>query len=272
MEADKREIARPQKMVWGGEAARARPRWPTLPSLSSKRKRLAFFPRPTPTRNTNTPRRCLLLAPPLLPLLSHHQARPASTPARPAPAFAASAALMRVRPYTVSKGDTLDSIAAKRGMPVDDLITLNAGHVSKARPLTPGTALVLPAARLSARDKDILAGITPGASTRFRPYPVRKGEAATDIAVKRDIRLADLAALNPGVDLGRLKANQVIKLPAGKFSVREREMLTGGAALPDAFFKGPLAGVPAGVAGAGALAAAAVVVSILFRKAKAGEA
>ena len=95
MEADKREIARPQKMVGGGEAARARPRWSTLPSLSSKRKRLAFFPRPTPTRNTNTPRRCLLLAPPLLPLLSHHQARPASTPARPAPAFAASAALMR---------------------------------------------------------------------------------------------------------------------------------------------------------------------------------
>jgi hypothetical protein len=156
-------------------------------------------------------------------------------------------------------------------MAVDDLVTLNAGHVSKARPLTPGTALVLPAGRLSSRDRDILAGITPGARTRFRPYPVRKGETVADIAAKRGIRREELDALNPGVNLGKLRPNQVIKLPAGRFSTREREMLTGSAALPDAFFKGPLAGVPAGAAGAFAVAAAAVVAGVLFRKARAGE-
>ena len=155
---------------------------------------------------------------------------------------------------------------------MDDLVTLNAGHVSAARPPTPGQALVLPAGKLSARDRDILAGITPGSGARFRPYPVRKGETAADIAAKRGISPAELAALNPGVDLGKLAANQVIKLPAGRYSVREREMLTGSAALPEAFFKGPLAGVPAGAAGAGALAAALIVVSILFRKARAGDA
>ena len=191
---------------------------------------------------------------------------------RPAPATSATVALIKVRPYTVSPGDTLDSIAAKRGLAVDDLVTLNAGHVSAARPPTPGQALVLPAGKLSARDRDILAGITPGSGARFRPYPVRKGETAADIAAKRGISPAELAALNPGVDLGKLAANQVIKLPAGRYSVREREMLTGSAALPEAFFKGPLAGVPAGAAGAGALAAALIVVSILFRKARAGDA
>lgn len=160
-------------------------------------------------------------------------------------------------------------------MPVADVLTLNAGHVSAAKPLVPGTRLILPAGRLSARDRDILAGITPGArgpAGRFRPYPVRKGESAADIAGNRGISLAELEALNPGVDLGKLKANQVIKLPAGRFSVREREMLTGSAALPDAFFKsGPGAGVPSGAAGLGAFAAALVVISILFRKAKGGD-
>ena len=61
----------------------------------------------------------------------------------------------------------------------------------------------------------------------------------------------------------------MIKLPTGRFSVREREMLSGSAALPDAFFRsGRLAGVPAGTAGLAALGAALVVVSILFRKQK----
>ena len=60
-------------------------------------------------------------------------------------------------------------------MPVADILTLNAGHISATDPLMPGKSLILPAARLSARDRDILAGITPGSGSRFRPYPVRRG-------------------------------------------------------------------------------------------------
>lgn len=37
--------------------------------------------------------------------------------------------------------------------------------------------------------------------------------------------MEELEALNPGVDLTKLTEGQVIKLPPGKYTVREREML-----------------------------------------------
>lgn len=46
-----------------------------------------------------------------------------------------------------------------------------------------------------------------------------------------------MAALNAGANLDRLKEGQLLKLPANKFTVREREMLIGSGILPPEFFR-----------------------------------
>ena len=153
-------------------------------------------------------------------------------------------------------------------MNVDDLITLNASRLGSRRSVSPGERLVLPASRLSSRDREILAGIEPGSGQRFRPYPVRSVETAAAIAANRKISVAELQAANPGVDIDRLSANAVIKLPPNAYSVREREMLTGTLAVPFEFFSnasGP------GVIGAACLGVAAAVAAVLFKKWRAGD-
>ncbi len=76
-----------------------------------------------------------------------------------------------MRPYTVRKGDTLASIAAKREVPLEQLIKLN--HNTSPDALVEGQTLLLPSGKLSARDKEILQGIGPWT---YRTYPVRAGE------------------------------------------------------------------------------------------------
>jgi LysM repeat protein len=136
---------------------------------------------------------------------------------------------IKVRPYTVRKGDTLASIAQKREVPLEQLLKLN--HNTSPDALTEGQTLLLPSGRLSARDKEILEGIGPWT---YRTYPVRAGETLNDIISKRKITHAEMEALNPGVDLDRLTPNQILKLPAGKYTVREQEMLSSFA--PQEFF------------------------------------
>jgi hypothetical protein len=53
---------------------------------------------------------------------------------------------------------------------------------------------------------------------------------------KRGITMKELEELNPETDLGGVKANQVLRLPASKFTVREQEMLTGSGIIPREFF------------------------------------
>lgn len=55
--------------------------------------------------------------------------------------------------------------------------------------------------------------------------PQQLSQTAEDIARPRKIFMEELEALNPGVDLTKLTEGQVIKLPPGKYTVREREML-----------------------------------------------
>jgi hypothetical protein len=94
-----------------------------------------------------------------------------------------------------------------------------------------GKTILLPAGMLSKRDKEILGGI----GQTYRIYPVRGGETLKDIMSKRGISMEEMLALNPGLDLSKkLGDNQLLKLPGGKFTVREREMLMG--ILPKEFF------------------------------------
>lgn len=135
-----------------------------------------------------------------------------------------------VRPYTLRKGDTLKSIAQKRGLTVDQVININPEVKPDA--VAAGQTILLPAGTLSSRDREILEGI----GAVYRIYPVRKGESLADITSKRNISRAEMAALNSGVNLDKIKEGQLLRLPANKFTVREREMLIGSGILPPEFF------------------------------------
>jgi LysM repeat protein len=138
--------------------------------------------------------------------------------------------VFKVRPYTVRKGDTLDSIARKRDIKLTELVALN--HDLAADTLVEGQTILLPGGKLSARDKEILAGI---GTQPYRLYPVREGEKLADVITKRNISRAEMEALNPNVNLDRLTDGEILKLPAGKYTVREQEMMTG-SGVPTEFF------------------------------------
>ncbi|KAK9845429.1 hypothetical protein WJX81_006262 [Elliptochloris bilobata] len=157
--------------------------------------------------------------------------RTVSGKARPGRAQRCITSSITVRPYTVRKGDTLQSIAEKREIEVGQLTKLN--HDRNPENLKEGQTILLPAGKLSFRDKEILAGIGSG---NYRTYPVRENETIADIISKRNITRAEVDALNQGVNLNKLGENQLIKLPAGKYTVREREMLTGTAGAPSEYF------------------------------------
>eukprot|EP00983_Pelagomonas_calceolata_P093342 1157766-Pelagomonas_calceolata.AAC.3 len=66
-----------------------------------------------------------------------------------------------------------------------------------------GQTILLPANKLSVRDKEILEGIGEGKGD-YRMYPVRKGETINDITSKRGINMTEMQSLNPGTDLQHL--------------------------------------------------------------------
>merc|ERR1712188_193838 len=136
---------------------------------------------------------------------------------------------MLVRPYTVRKGDTVFKISQKRDVKIEDILSVN--HGLRKEKIEEGQTILLPSSKLSERDREILDGVKGGG--KYRAYPVRKGEAIEDIIEKRGIKMAEVEALNEGVDL---KAFQVIKLPRNKYTEREKEMLVGCARVPAAFF------------------------------------
>mmetsp|Transcript_20 Transcript_20/g.47 ORF Transcript_20/g.47 Transcript_20/m.47 type:complete len:224 (+) Transcript_20:94-765(+) len=142
-----------------------------------------------------------------------------------------AASQLTVRPYTVRKGDTLSSICRKRDLVMEEVAQLNPGLNPDL--IVAGKTILLPAGKLSERDKEILSGIQTGS---FRHYPVREGESLEDIMDRRGITMAEMELLNPDVDLARVKANQVLRLPCNKYTVREQEMLTGSGIVPKEFF------------------------------------
>jgi LysM domain len=84
-----------------------------------------------------------------------------------------------------------------------ELIALN--HDINAKDLKAGQTIILPANKLSKRDKEILAGIGKG---KYRTYPVRAGETISDIISKRKISRAEVDELNPDVNLNKLSGTQ----------------------------------------------------------------
>ena len=76
---------------------------------------------------------------------------------------------------------------------------------------------------LAQRDREILKGIAP---TGARTYPMRAGEKLSEVLKGRGVTMAEAQALNPGVDLAKVKDGQLVKLPYGRYTQREKEMLS----------------------------------------------
>lgn len=73
------------------------------------------------------------------------------------------------------------------------------------------------------RDREILNGIAP---TGPRSYPLRKGETVAEVLKGRGVSTAEAEALNPGLNLRKAKEGTVLKLPNGRYTTREKEMLS----------------------------------------------
>jgi LysM repeat protein len=131
------------------------------------------------------------------------------------------------RPYTLRSGDTLESIASKRKLTADTLKQMNRNLKDPKI----GDTILIPSQALSARDMEIIKGITNVNTPRL--YSPRKGETIEDVITKRKIDFADVQKLNPGVKLGTFNGKVQLKLPPGKYTVREREMLQGCGILPE---------------------------------------
>ena len=78
-------------------------------------------------------------------------------------------------------------------------------HDRNPEDLKEGQTILLPAGKLSFRDKEILAGIGSG---NYRTYPVRKSETIEDIISKRNITRAEVDVLNQGVNLNKLSGTR----------------------------------------------------------------
>lgn len=86
------------------------------------------------------------------------------------------------------------------GLTVDQILELNP-EVKPNAAVKDGQTILLPANKLSSRDKEILGGI----GTTYRLYPIRAGETLSEVLSKRKISEAEILSLNPGLDLKHVK-------------------------------------------------------------------
>ena len=89
----------------------------------------------------------------------------------------------------------------------EELVKLN--HDVKPDMLEEGQTIILPAGKLSVRDREILAGIGPGT---YRTYPVRSGETIEDIISKRSVRRDEVDKLNKDINLDSLAGRLTCRL------------------------------------------------------------
>eukprot|EP00239_Pterosperma_sp_CCMP1384_P006599 CAMPEP_0197847088 /NCGR_PEP_ID=MMETSP1438-20131217/5193_1 /TAXON_ID=1461541 /ORGANISM="Pterosperma sp., Strain CCMP1384" /LENGTH=228 /DNA_ID=CAMNT_0043458905 /DNA_START=102 /DNA_END=788 /DNA_ORIENTATION=- len=159
---------------------------------------------------------------------------------------------IQIRPYTVRQGDVLYTIAKKRGLGTDEICTLNPGLVPDA--IVPGQTILLPAGKFSSRDLEILQGVNTG--SKVRTYPVRPGENIEAIIEARGVTKEEVTKLNPKLNLDKLEGGEKLLLPAGKYTVREKEIL--GTVMPGEALTATPATNSMGLIGAGFLVLLAV--------------
>lgn len=114
--------------------------------------------------------------------------------------------LVTWKPYTMKRGDSLQSIASRAGISADVLAKANSLKSGKSK-LLPGTVLLAPVAAQPSSGPALETTLASfkGARTIEREYVpaktyvVRRNETWQSVARKWRVRVADLKALNKGV-------------------------------------------------------------------------
>ena len=129
--------------------------------------------------------------------------------------------------YFVQPGDTLGAIAARLGLPLEQLTRLNPTSVLQA--LLPGQPLHLPASEettpspatpqrqtsAGAAGSAAATGGATGGSTGGATYTVRPGDTLSEIALRTGRPAGELARLNGLSDPGLVLAGQTLRLGEG---------------------------------------------------------
>lgn len=90
---------------------------------------------------------------------------------------------------------------------------MKLNHEMDPNNLKEGQTILVPAGALSERDREIIQGVDRGA---WRTYPVRKGEALSDILEKRKISMDEFQKLNPDILPTEIKGT-ALSLPCRTF-------------------------------------------------------
>lgn len=105
--------------------------------------------------------------------------------------------------YTVRQGDTISGIASRLKVRSSELVAINA--LSNSHLLHPGMVLRVPSRKPEA---------TPLAAPQgAKYYTVRNGDYDWSLARRHGLSIAQLKAMNPGVDFERLQIGTRIALP-----------------------------------------------------------
>lgn len=132
---------------------------------------------------------------------------------RDAPDRGASA---RAENYTVQPGDTLAEIARAHGMSADALAALNG--IDNPNLIRLGQKLRLrestvPSSTGPAKEPPTGSAASDGGATRpGQVHVVEAGDTYSKIAKRYDVRVSWLVEANPGVDPGRLRVGQELRI------------------------------------------------------------
>lgn len=130
--------------------------------------------------------------------------------------------------YTVQKGDSLASIAARHGVAVTDLAAANV--LPNADLLKVGQILVIPGRSAPAGPSPVNASTAAAESPPPTSYTVESGDNLATIALRHDVSVAAIARANSLKNTNHLVVGQVLAIPAGSqplaaYTVRKGESL-----------------------------------------------
>jgi LysM repeat protein len=158
-----------------------------------------------------------------------------ATPTRPGSPNAAAytpapkpvAEVAAVATYTVTKGDSLWSIAKKHNMSVAELARTN--NLTTSSTLQPGKKLIVPGKSAPAPAQDLavapavektVAPANPSASGETTTYTVQSGDKLAIIARKFGVTVQALSLENNITNPAMVRAGQVLKIPGTRNSSR----------------------------------------------------
>lgn len=141
-----------------------------------------------------------------------------------APTRAAVADIAPVSTYSVTRGDSLWSIAKKHHLTVTELAKAN--NLSTGATLQPGQKLIVPGKAVSAQDLATASAspaklsdgktTTPPRGNDALRHTIQSGESLGAIARKYQVSVGELAAANSITDPAKIRAGQQLVIPGFK--------------------------------------------------------